>query len=145
MILVDANVLIYAYNARAEQHGAAKRWLEAQVAAAVPIRLAWVTILAFVRIMTNAQVFKRPLSIKEAVAIVDGWLAHPAFAILEPGDRLWTRLRGQLRDGQASGPLAADAFLAAVAVEHGATLAATDRDFARFAGLSLVDPLSADA
>jgi hypothetical protein len=141
MILVDANILIYAYNPAAEQHAAAKRWLEHAVAGPTPVRLAWVTVLAFVRIMTHSQVFRRPLSLAEAVHIVDQWLAHPAVALLEPGDRHWSILRRLLLDGQAAGPLSTDAHLAALAVEHGATLLTTDRDFARFPGVTVVDPL----
>jgi hypothetical protein len=141
MILIDANLLIYAYNPASEQHSAAKRWLERTIAGAVPVRLAWVTVLAFVRIMTHAQVFRRPLSLNEAVRIVDEWLAHPTVSILEPGERHWPILRELLLTGQAAGSLATDAFLAAVAIEHGATIHTTDRDFARFPGLNLVDPL----
>jgi hypothetical protein len=141
MILVDANVLIYAYNPGAEQHPAAKRWLESAVAGSTPVRLAWITVLAFVRIMTHAQVFRRPFSVKEAVDIVDQWLTHQTVAILEPGDRQWPILRALLIEGQAAGPLSTDAFLAALAIEHGATLVTTDRDFARFPGLKVVNPL----
>jgi toxin-antitoxin system PIN domain toxin len=143
MILVDANVLIYAYNPAADQHAAAKRWLESAVAGPTPVRLAWVTVLAFVRIMTNAQVFRRPFSMTEAVDTVDAWLAHPKVSILEPGDRHWAILRGLLVDCQATGPLSADAFLAALAIEHGATLFTTDRDFGRFPDVTIVNPLRA--
>jgi hypothetical protein len=142
MILVDANILIYAYNPAADQHDAARRWLEQAVAGREPVRLAWVTVMAFVRIMTSAQVFRRPLSPSEAVAIVDEWMGHPAIAILEPGERLWAVLRDLLVHGQASGPLSTDAFLAGLAIEHGAALATTDRDFARFGGLKVINPLA---
>ena len=141
MILVDANILIYAYNPSADRHAAAKRWLEAAVAGPVPVRLAWVTILAFVRIMTHPQVFRRPLSLQEAVGIVDEWLRHPTVSVLDAGERHWPILRGLLLDGQAAGPLSTDAHLAALAIEHGATLYTTDRDFSRFPGLAVVDPL----
>lgn len=141
MILVDANILIYAYNPSADRHAAAKGWLEAAVAGPVPVRLAWVTVLAFVRIMTHPQVFRRPLSLQEAVGIVDEWLGHPMVAVLDAGDRHWSILRELLLDGQASGPLSTDAHLAALAVEHGATFFTTDRDFARFSGVKIVNPL----
>jgi len=142
MILLDANLLLYAYNPDAERHETAKHWLERVVAGPTPIRLAWVTILAFVRIMTHAQVFRRPFSLEEATTLVDEWLAHPNVAVLEPGERHWPILKRLLLDGQATGPLTTDAFLAALAIEHGATLATTDRDFARFRGVTLLDPLA---
>lgn len=142
MTLIDANLLIYAYNPAAEHHAAARRWLEGIMGSRTPVRLAWITVLAFVRIMTSAQVFRRPLSIEEAVAIVDDWLAQSNVDVLAAGERHWALLRGTLVDGQAAGPLASDAHLAALAVEHGATLATTDRDFARFNGLQTINPLA---
>ena len=145
MILVDANLLIYAYNPAAGQHAAAKRWLEAVVAGRTPVRFAWVTVLAFVRIMTHPQVFKRPFSMQEAVEMVDSWLAQPSVAMLGPSDDHWSMLRQLLLNGQASGPLSTDAHLAALAVEHGATLFTTDRDFARFPNLQFVNPLELEA
>ena len=141
MILIDANVLIYAYNPSAERHAAAKRWLEQVMAGSMAVRMAWVTLLAFVRIMTSAQVFRRPLTPAEVVAIVDEWLEQPVVSVLEPGDRHWSILRRLLVDQQAAGPLSTDAFLAALAIEHGATLHTTDRDFSRFPGVAVVDPL----
>ena len=144
MMLVDANLLIYAYNPAAEQHAAAKHWFEATVSGPVPVRLAWTSVMAFVRIMTNPQLFRRPLTPAEAVAVVDGWLDHPGIALLEPGERHWSILRSLLVEGQASGPLAMDAHVAALAIEHGATLCTTDRGFARFQDLSSVDPIASD-
>jgi len=143
MILVDANLLIYAYNPQAAQHPAARRWLEIVVGGPAPVRLAWVTVLAFVRIMTSPQVFRRPLTPSEAVAIVDDWLSAPSVAFVGPEDRHWNVMRQMLVEGQAIGPLVTDAHLAALAVEHGATLATTDKDFARFPGLNSINPLDA--
>jgi uncharacterized protein len=143
MILVDANVLIYAYNPQAEQHAAAKQCVEATFSGVMPVRLAWTTVIAFVRIMTSAQVFRRPLSLEEALAAIDSWLAVPVVDVLVPGDRHWAVLREMLVSGQAAGPLASDADLAALAIEHGAVLATTDRDFARFPGLETINPLDA--
>lgn len=145
MMLVDANLLIYAYNPAAEQHAAAKRWLETVMAGRTPVRLAWVTVLAFVRIMTHPQVFKRPFSMHEAVETVDAWLAQPSVALIGPSDDHWSVLRRMLLNGQASGSLSTDAHLAALAVEHGATLFTTDRDFARFPDLRFANPLEHDA
>jgi uncharacterized protein len=142
MMLIDANLLIYAYNPSAPQHAAARRWLERAVGGPAPVRLAWTSVLAFVRIMTNPQLFRRPLTSDEAIGLVDEWLGHPAIGLLEPTERHWTILRGLIGEGQATGPLVMDAHLAALALEHGATLCTTDRDFSRFAGLSVVNPLA---
>ncbi len=142
MILVDANLLIYAYDPDATAHVQARRWVERVLSGAEPVRFAWVTLWAFVRIITNSRVFERPMTAVEAHAVVATWLAQPNAGILEPGEshaELFGRL---LRDGQASGPLVMDAALAAIALEHGATVCSTDRDFSRFPGLDWHNPLA---
>ncbi len=141
MILVDANLLLYAYHPRAAHHSRAKEWLERVLSGSQFVRFAWVTVWAFIRIATNPRVFEQPLSVSEAEAIVSSWLARPNAGILEPGERHWEVLCGLMHDGQTSGPLVMDAVLAAIALEHGATLYSTDRDFSRFRGLKHVNPL----
>jgi toxin-antitoxin system PIN domain toxin len=135
VILIDANLLLYAYHERAEQHDASRTWLEAALSGPELVRFAWLTLWAFLRIGTNPRVFERPLSTSEAEAAISSWLAQPAAGILEPGERHWDILCGLVREGQATAPLIMDAVLAAIALEHGATLCTTDRDFSRFAGV----------
>ena len=142
MMLVDANLLLYAYDPAAREHEASRHWLEASLSGTVLVRFAWLTVWAFLRIMTNPRVFERPLTMAEAEHHVSSWLAQPVAGILEPGDRHWEILRPLARDGQVSGPLVMDAALAAIAIEHGATLCTTDRDFARFPGLTWVNPIA---
>jgi hypothetical protein len=96
---------------------------------------------AFLRLSTNARVFERPLSVSEAASAVTAWLAQPCAGVVEPGERHWSILRELLEVGQASGPLVMDAAVAALAIEHGATLYTTDRDFARFPALKWRNPL----
>ena len=144
MILVDANLLLYAYHPRAEQHEKSRAWLEAALSGPDLVRFAWVTLWTFIRIATHPRVFDRPLSISEAQAAISGWLDQPAAGILEPGERHWDILRALMRDGQTAGPLVMDAVLAAIALEHGATLCTTDRDFTRFSGLRWMNPLVAN-
>lgn len=141
MILVDVNILLYAYNAEAEQHAKSRAWLEAVLSGPDLVRFAWLTLWAFLRIATSPRVFDRPLSTPEAEAAISSWLAQPAAGILEPGERHWDILRGLVRDSQAVGPLVMDAVLAAIALEHGATVCTTDRDFTRFSGLKWTNPL----
>lgn len=142
MILVDANLLLYAYHPRAEQHEESRAWLEAVLSGSDLVRFAWLTLWAFLRIATNPRVFERPLSTTEAEAAISAWLGQPAAGILDPGERHWVILRGLVRDGQAAGPLVMDAVLAAIALEHGATVCTTDRDFSRFSGLKWMNPLA---
>ena len=145
MILIDANLLLHAYNSSSDHHQAARRWLEVAFSQPEPVRLAWVTVLAFLRIGTNPRAFEYPLSTAEASAIVSEWLEQPAVAILDPGERHWTILSGLLRTAQACGALVMDAHLAALAIEHGATLCTSDRDFTRFSGLRISNPLGPPA
>jgi toxin-antitoxin system PIN domain toxin len=141
MILIDANLLLYAYYPRAAQHDASRAWLEGVLSGPELVRFAWLTLWAFLRITTNPRVFERPLSAAEAEAAVASWLERPNAGILEPGERHWEILCRLARTGQAAGPLLMDAALAAIAIEHGATLYTTDRDFSRFPGLKWANPL----
>jgi toxin-antitoxin system PIN domain toxin len=142
VILIDANLLLYAYNPRAAEHDAGRRWLEDVLAGSSLVRFGWVSLWAFLRISTNPSVFEHPLTMAEAEAAVTAWLAQPVAGILDPGERHWEILGALTRDGQTSGPLVMDAALAAIAIEHGATLCTTDRDFARFPGLTWTNPLA---
>jgi toxin-antitoxin system PIN domain toxin len=141
VILVDANLLLYAYDPDSLQHEASRRWLEDVLSGADFVRFAWLTIWAFMRISTSAQVFVRPLSAAEAHAAVMSWLEQPNAGVVEPGDRHLEILSDLLQRGQAAGALVMDAALAAIAIEHGATLCSTDRDFSRFAGLDWINPI----
>jgi toxin-antitoxin system PIN domain toxin len=141
VILVDANLLIYAHNQSSPQYGDARAWLEAELAGPGPVGVAWTSLLAFVRISTSPRVFPLPFSLEEASDVVDHLLAQPALTVVQPGPRHWAILRRLLIGSQARGPLAMDAHLAALALEHGATMYTTDRDFTRFVGLQVVNPL----
>lgn len=142
MILVDANLLIYAFNSSAREHDKARAWLEEALSSPALVGLSWSTISAFLRITTSRAVFPEPLGSSEAVAIVDSWLARPMVVLVEPGPRYWELVKQLLVDSNSRGPLVADAMLAALAIENGATLATHDVDFRRFDGLKLVDPLA---
>jgi hypothetical protein len=145
VILVDANVLLYAYNASAPQHAWAKAWLGRAFSAPGLVGLSWSAILAFIRIGTNPRAYTAPLSADEACEIVAEWLARPNVVVLEPAARHWTILAALLVATQARGHLVTDVHVAALAIEHGASLCTTDRDFALFErhGLALHDPSGA--
>ncbi|MBM4269125.1 MAG: type II toxin-antitoxin system VapC family toxin [Deltaproteobacteria bacterium] len=144
MILLDANLLLYAYNPSAEPHEKARLWLEAAFSDGETVGLPWATILAFLRIGTNPRAFPHPLTLTEGIEIVAEWLDLPPVRIVEPTERHWEVLASLLASAKAKGPLVSDAHLAALAIEHGALLCSSDADFARFAGLRLHDPLRAE-
>jgi uncharacterized protein len=141
VILCDANLLLYAYNVDAADHTRAKEWLEGELSSPSLFCFSWQTITAFIRISTNPRAFPHPLSIEEAIAIVSSWLDRPQCRVLAETERHWAIFAGLLAKEKAVGPLVMDAHLAALAVEHGAMLATTDRDFARFSNLKIVNPL----
>lgn len=140
MKLLDANILLYAYDSSATHHAVCRDWLERIFNEPEPIGLPWQTLLAFIRISTNPRAVRRPLAAEEACSIVESWLSRPQTVIPEPGGRYWALLGAQIRTAKASGPLVTDAALAALALEQGATLCSTDRDFRRFDGIKLFDP-----
>jgi len=138
--LLDANILLYAYDARSAHHAVCREWLTGVLNDDEPVGLPWQTLLAFVRIATNSRAVQTPIPISQACAIVDSWLQRPQVVVVEPGDRYWDILREQLAQAKVSGPLVTDASLAALALEQGATLCSTDRDFLRFTTLKRLDP-----
>lgn len=125
-----------------ERLSMSRAWLEAMLSGRELVRFAWLTLWAFVRIGTNPRVFEQPLTVIEAKAAISSWLGQPVAGILEPGERHWDILREVLRHGQATGPLVMDAVLAAIAIEHGATICTTDRDFSRFANVKWTNPIA---
>ena len=96
--------------------------------------------LTFLRISTNSRATKRPLNSAEACKIVSSWLDQVNVNVIGAGERFWDLLKDQILEAQVTGPLLTDAALAALALEHGATLCSVDKDFRRFRDLKLIDP-----
>lgn len=141
MILVDANLLLYAEDSLSEHHRVAREWWDAQLSGSDPVGLSWSVLSAFIRIATNPRLHQRPLTLKEAIERVQSWLDQPCVTVLGPSDGHWTLFQEMLRSGNALGNLVTDAHLAALAVEHNAVLCSTDADFSRFAGLRWENPV----
>lgn len=116
MILVDANLLIYAVNQDLPQHKAARAWWEKVLSGAATVGIPWVSVLAFVRICTSPRIFA-------------------------PGGAHWAILRNLLLHTGTAGNLTTDSHIAALALEHGYDIYSADNDFARFPGLKHVNPL----
>lgn len=142
MILLDANLLVYAYADSFPQHSAARAWLDRHLNGTARVGLPWPTLLAFVRLVSNPRIFERPVSVTDAWHQVEAWLARPPAWIPLPTERHAAALGPLLRIAGRSG-LVPDAHLAALAMEHGLLLCSTDGDFARFPGLRWENPLQA--
>jgi len=143
LILVDANLLLYAEDRGSPAHGAARAWWDERLSGEEPVCLCWPVLLAFLRIGTNRRVFAKPFSVAEAVARVRSWLDQPCVRLVQPTERHREILFRMLHAGQAAANLVPDAHLAALAVEHGCVLMSTDADFSRFPGLKWKNPLKA--
>jgi toxin-antitoxin system PIN domain toxin len=141
VIVLDANVLLYAYSPASPEHGRARECVADLFSAEALVGLPWQTISAFIRILTNPRLpgVRRPVT--EILEIVESWLEQPNIRLLSPGERHWTLFRQMLLEGQARGPMTSDAQLAALTIESGGVLYTTDRDFARFPGLRWENPL----
>ena len=142
MKLVDANLLIYAANEQAPRHEGARRWLDTLLSGTETVALPWAVLLAFVRITTNPKIMVPPLSGSDALAYVNGWLALQCVMVPAPTKRHVAVLGDLLAATGIGGNLVTDAHLAALAIEHGATLCSCDSDFARFPGVDWLDPLA---
>jgi uncharacterized protein len=141
VIVLDANILLYAYDLNSDRHAKARAWIEQVFSSGEPVGLPWQTVSAFLRIITNPRLPGNRFTPLEAVGVVEQWLDQPNLHLLAPGDQHWILMRQMMLEGQARGPLVTDAQLAALSIESGGTLYTTDRDFARFPGLRLANPL----
>ncbi|MBI1194861.1 MAG: PIN domain-containing protein [Gammaproteobacteria bacterium] len=141
MILVDANLLIYAVNASDSHHDAAREWLDERLSLSETVGFPWLVILAFLRIGTHPNLFPIPLTPEAAVEKMSRWLEQPVAQIIDPNVDHWTRVGELMVRSQCRANLVQDAHLAALAMEFGATLCTTDADFSRFAGLKWINPL----
>ena len=141
MILVDANLLIYAVNEDSPHHERARRRLEETLSGDEWVGLAPMVIMAFLRITTRPGIFERPLSCEEAIACCDSWLAQPNVRVVRIGRNHWQVFRNLVLAAGTAGNLTSDAHLAALAIERGCTVCSTDNDFKRFAGLTHENPL----
>ena len=141
MILVDANLLLYAEDQLNPRHDAARQWWDAQLSGTAPVCLCWTVLCAFIRIGTNSRIFEYPLSIDQSVSRVQSWRDQPCTRLIHPTERHWAVLQQLLVDGQAAANLVSDAHLAALAIEHNCELVSTDADFARFPKLKWRNPI----
>lgn len=141
MKLPDVNLFLYAYDSESPHQRAAQEWLEKAMGGTETVALAWAVLVGFIRLSTKPAVFTMPLAVDVAIDLVHVWLAQPVATVVHPSDRHAAVLRDLLQPLGTAGNLTSDAHLAALAIEHGATLYSADNDFSRFAGLSWVDPL----
>lgn len=142
MIMPDVNVLVYAAREDAERHAEYRAWLTSAMTGAEPVGLSELVLSTVVRVLTHPRVFDPPTRLSDALAYVNALRDQPRAVALRPGERHWELFEELCVAGDTRGNLVADAYHAALALESGAELITTDRDFARFPALRWRHPLA---
>lgn len=141
-MLVDANILLYAVDEASPFHDRARRWLEDALNGDRRVGIPWVSVTAFLRLVTNLRVLEDPLRPAEAWEFVERWLDAPAAWVPSPGRDHRAILGQLLRELDLRANLVTDAFLAALCIEHGLQIVSADSDFARFSEVTWLNPVS---
>jgi toxin-antitoxin system PIN domain toxin len=142
MIAVDSNVLVYAHREDSPWHDAAYRRLINLAEGRAPWTIPWPCIHEFLAIVTHLRIYSPPTPLKIAIDQVEAWLESPSLVLLAELENYWDTLRSTLQVGRVTGPQVHDARIAALCLQHGVTeLWSADRDFSRFAGLNVRNPL----
>lgn len=141
MMLLDTNVLIYAHRRDARRHEEYREWLEALIDGPQPYAVSDHALMGMIRIVTNPRIYRQPAMLEEALAFADQYRNQPHAMVVAPGTRFWPIFRSLCDAVGARGRLISDAYLAALAIEHGCELVTTDADFDKFPGLRTSRPL----
>jgi toxin-antitoxin system PIN domain toxin len=144
VILVDANLLLYAANHAAPEHARARAWLDDRLNSPARVGLPWPSLLAFIRLATNPVVVRHAVPPAKAWQQVQEWLACAPAWIPLPGPEHAGIFGALLTSAGMTSRLVPDAHLAALAIEHGLALCSTDGDFSRFSGLTWRNPLAVE-
>jgi toxin-antitoxin system PIN domain toxin len=143
MLIADVNVFVSAHREDDPYHPEMLRWLTARLSGSERFGVSELVLSAFIRISTNHRAHARPATPNQALAYCQAVRDAPATHVIGPGPRHWEIFTDLVRAAQARANVVPDAYLAALAIENGATFVTRDRGFARFPGLRLLDPLAA--
>ncbi len=142
MIAVDSNILVYAHREDSPWHDAAYVCLVELAEDRAPWAIPWPCIHEFLAIVSHPRIFAPPTPLDKAIDQVEAWMASPSLVLLAESEDYWLQLRTLLRAGRIAGPKVHDARVAALCFQHGASeLWTVDRDFSRFPGLKVRNPL----
>lgn len=142
MISCDVNILVYAHNVAEDRHTEFGAWLVDALDGPEPFGLSSVVQSGFVRIVTHPKILPNPMTVAQALDAIERIRSAPSVVPFEPGPRHWSIFSELCRKVEAKGNTVPDAYLAALAMEHGCEWNTTDRGFARFPGLRWRHPLS---
>lgn len=142
MIAVDTNVLVYAHRADSTFHLEAEQAVRSLAESSQPWAIPWPCVHEFLAIVTHPRIYDPPTPIRRALEQVDAWLASPSLVLLCEGESYWAHIRELVLRGKVAGPRVHDARVAALCQYHGvAELWTVDRDFQRFSGLRVRNPV----
>jgi toxin-antitoxin system PIN domain toxin len=141
VICPDINLLLYATFSTFPEHSNAKSWWDEILSGSQPVRFAYVVILGFIRISTNRRVLSAPLTVAQAVQVVDDWIQQPNVELIAPADGHWRNLKTMISKSNAGSNLITDTHIAALAADYGLVVYSNDTDFARFPDIKFVNPL----
>jgi len=141
MILPDANLLLYAVNTDSPDHTEAFDWWKSLLKSTTAVGLYTGVAFAFVRLSTNRRVFSQPLTVGEAFAYLQNWLAHPSVELINAEVEVLLVVERLLTAAGTGGNLVSDAQIAAAAIRLDASIHSTDSDFDRFPGIIWSNPL----
>lgn len=142
MIAVDTNLLVYAHREDSAWHDAAYACLVELAESHIPWAIPWPCVHEFLAIVTHPRIYAPPTPLDKALAQVDAWFESPSLVLLAESTDYWSFLRSVLQTARVSGPQVHDARVGALCRQHGVReLWTADRDFGRFPGLALRNPL----
>jgi len=142
LIATDTNILVYAHRADSQWHDRAKSRIEDLAHGRISWGLPWPCIHEFVAVATHPRIYDPASTLSQAIDQVGAWLESPAAVLLGETGEHWQVLTGLLQEGRVTGSLVHDARVAAICIAHGVTeLWTADRDFSRFPGLAVRNPL----
>ena len=142
MTAVDTNLLVYAHREDSPWHAAAKARLQELAEGRSPWTILWPCVHEFLSIVTHPRIYTPPTPTSIALDAVEAWRASPSLIVLAEAEGYWPELRATIEAGRIAGPRVHDARIAALCRLHGVkVLWSADRDFTRFAGIVVRNPL----
>ncbi len=141
MLLIDTNILVYAYRQDSFRHMEFRRWVEQMVSSGQTFSIPEMIGSSFLRIVTNPRIYRLPTPFEEALTVLDDLTRSPNHVANHPGKNHWAIFIDLCRKADVKGDLVPDAYLAALAIEIGGEWITADKDYSKFPGLNWRHPL----
>jgi toxin-antitoxin system PIN domain toxin len=142
VIAVDTNLLVYAHREDSPWHSTATACLARLAEGRAPWAIPWPCLHEFLAIVTHPRIYAPPTPLPAALDQVEAWLESPSLVLLAEPEGYWAELKAKLESGRVAGPQVHDARIVALCQAHGIQeLWSADRDFGRFPGLAVRNPL----